>query len=744
MRQLLLILVALTLLVSPAPAAVRTVEGGVEFRYTDPSAASVHLAGAFNEWSTNATALTDADGDGIWSVVIALEPGRYEYKFVVNSGTWVADPDNPVTGGDYGNSIVEIGPDGKLVGATAAAAAATLPSGTSTRSNTPLHSRVYVGGFFRLLQESNSNQPGDERLRVDRPDDQFNLDVTANLSDQIWGSARLQVRTDTGGFNEVGTQLYKAQSHFATDDFTVKVFYNEEMFRTEDPLRLLGYAKPRGTFDFDARAFGQGRQGIILDVAPFGSSLSVMYADTYDDDVLGPDDLNENTGTDFLAARLTRPVGAGRLGFTYRGVMSDWWINFNSNTVPDVVADHLASQTDREDDQKSDWFELANDEHFAALDVQWPLVQNLDLTVAGGAGLYRARFDLGNREEVQGSGFANGSVDLPIGEQDFVRGLAGLNYTRSGLVLHASHELRTASGMEADESAVAYRTQGGVLLDDFDRPVRNDIQEVYEAPNDNQDLAVILVGPAPEETVHRTVLGAGYLWRDFEFGLRWSRTKEDFEYADFFGTGGAEFERWRFESLPFVRWSPFENPIHHLTLRAQILDYSDPAEFRALGAASVEADARRGYGDFLRLERTDLVLDGRVPLRPYVSYPLDLRFDVRYVDYRDDERLEAQVLSTEGNVLRSVAADENFLQPFVAVVYSPTPSVEVEIGYGVDNRYYDVISADGWNNGRQQFREQYLRGAFGAVDPYNELPQLIGEDEIADQNRFVINALIKF
>ena len=38
------------------------------------------------------------------------------------------------------------------------------------------------------------------------------MDVTANLNDAIWGSARLQVRTDTGDFNQVGANLYQAQA----------------------------------------------------------------------------------------------------------------------------------------------------------------------------------------------------------------------------------------------------------------------------------------------------------------------------------------------------------------------------------------------------------------------------------------------------------------------------------------------------------------------------------------------------
>ena len=69
-------------------------EGGIEFTYTDPNAGSVTLAGIFNSWSMNANPLA-MDEDGVWRVVMALGPGTYEYKFVVNGSEWVADPENP-------------------------------------------------------------------------------------------------------------------------------------------------------------------------------------------------------------------------------------------------------------------------------------------------------------------------------------------------------------------------------------------------------------------------------------------------------------------------------------------------------------------------------------------------------------------------------------------------------------------------------------------------------------------------
>lgn len=51
----------------------------------------VHLIGQFNDWSRSATPLTDANG--VWEATVALDPGRYEYKFTAD-GEELLDPAN--------------------------------------------------------------------------------------------------------------------------------------------------------------------------------------------------------------------------------------------------------------------------------------------------------------------------------------------------------------------------------------------------------------------------------------------------------------------------------------------------------------------------------------------------------------------------------------------------------------------------------------------------------------------------
>ena len=80
-----------------------------QFKLYAPKAKKVSLAGDFNKWSTKEHA-AKKDTKGNWSTKIALKPGKYEYKFIVD-GNWLNDPsNNMVITNTYGtqNSIIEI------------------------------------------------------------------------------------------------------------------------------------------------------------------------------------------------------------------------------------------------------------------------------------------------------------------------------------------------------------------------------------------------------------------------------------------------------------------------------------------------------------------------------------------------------------------------------------------------------------------------------------------------------------
>jgi 1,4-alpha-glucan branching enzyme len=58
----------------------------VQFDFSASEAKAVHLAGDFNNWDSQATPLK-MDKKGIWKTTFNLQPGRYEYRFLVD-GNW--------------------------------------------------------------------------------------------------------------------------------------------------------------------------------------------------------------------------------------------------------------------------------------------------------------------------------------------------------------------------------------------------------------------------------------------------------------------------------------------------------------------------------------------------------------------------------------------------------------------------------------------------------------------------------
>ena len=86
--------------------------GGNLFTVAAPEAQEVAIVGDFSAWQP--ISLVDHEGDGVWTVTLALPPGRYTYAFIVD-GRWVGqDPaaaDHVRTFGEY-VSVRYIGGDG--------------------------------------------------------------------------------------------------------------------------------------------------------------------------------------------------------------------------------------------------------------------------------------------------------------------------------------------------------------------------------------------------------------------------------------------------------------------------------------------------------------------------------------------------------------------------------------------------------------------------------------------------------
>lgn len=91
-----------------APKSRATKASATVFKLFSPQASSVSVSGDFNNWDA-AGLCAKKDAKGTWAVKVALKPGRYEYKFIVD-GSWITDPATAAVTNSFGsqNSVLEV------------------------------------------------------------------------------------------------------------------------------------------------------------------------------------------------------------------------------------------------------------------------------------------------------------------------------------------------------------------------------------------------------------------------------------------------------------------------------------------------------------------------------------------------------------------------------------------------------------------------------------------------------------
>ncbi len=90
-----------------ATQLTKPVEGNTTFTLDAYANASlVSVAGEFNDWQELGNLMHRRNG--VWVTSLDLDPGKYEYKFVVD-GVWIVDPGNPehIYEGNH-NSVIEV------------------------------------------------------------------------------------------------------------------------------------------------------------------------------------------------------------------------------------------------------------------------------------------------------------------------------------------------------------------------------------------------------------------------------------------------------------------------------------------------------------------------------------------------------------------------------------------------------------------------------------------------------------
>jgi len=64
----------------------------VVLQYESPGAKEVGLVGDFNDWGRKEIPIRARRVDDRWVFQVELEPGRYQYAFVVDGKKWLPDP----------------------------------------------------------------------------------------------------------------------------------------------------------------------------------------------------------------------------------------------------------------------------------------------------------------------------------------------------------------------------------------------------------------------------------------------------------------------------------------------------------------------------------------------------------------------------------------------------------------------------------------------------------------------------
>lgn len=263
-------------LTTPAHAAIENAPNGVRFRYSG-GGSSVMLAGDFNGWSTTATPMTK-NGAAFEVVVPGLAAGEHMYKFVVD-GNWMADADNPKTGGDFGNSLFTVGADGKLPGAGAAATAsvgggasagdAFVKAVSSVNPKVQIDGRyvaTYVGVHDKAHGEWNVTKPG------------HNLDLAFNV--QMNSNMTARMLANINGTHE-NTEPWRVHANFDRGRMDLHMprwsltsFDNDGVITTGDSLHTFGDV---GIYHY---AFGFNNSGLhVSGAGPARSNWWVSYTD---------------------------------------------------------------------------------------------------------------------------------------------------------------------------------------------------------------------------------------------------------------------------------------------------------------------------------------------------------------------------------------------------------------------------------------------------------------------------------
>ncbi|MEO0247172.1 MAG: glucodextranase DOMON-like domain-containing protein [candidate division WOR-3 bacterium] len=253
------------------------IEGdSIIFRFFEPTAQIVYLAGTFNNWAPTGLPMKK-DDKGIWYVKVKLIPGNYQYKFVINGNLWKEDPTNPAKVDDgFGgfNSAFRLTDDGKIL--LEAVTPKSLPQEPIIKSlkkqGTPLYLAIvwhqHQPRYYRDLQTGESFAPWVRlhgikdyydmaAILYKYPKIKFTINLTPVLLMQIQDAIKLY---DEGKSPDVAFRLTLKNADSLTYDdkkYLLENFFSAswdnmiDIFPRYKELRTKRVFNPDGTINFD-------------------------------------------------------------------------------------------------------------------------------------------------------------------------------------------------------------------------------------------------------------------------------------------------------------------------------------------------------------------------------------------------------------------------------------------------------------------------------------------------------------
>jgi hypothetical protein len=291
---------------------------------------------------------------------------------------------------------------------------------------------------------------------------------------------------------------------------------------------------------------------------------------------------------------------------------------------------------------------------------------------------YDAKWDAGNQVRKQADTFVDGEIDVPVGDEDGARYKAGFNAVLGGVDLDLTFERLDFDGMDPDE---VYVTNQQLPFEDPDTPLmwlyglpfrrQFDYVNSYTGVFNIDDFSIYEHLPLPQRKAD--VL---------EFDLATNLV-------------------WRFLGLDFDEELRLEVDVaeHEWVYPEGLLESSDLTWTRYMVRDRGGVLGDRLHYDLL-YEITKDNLSGRMP-SVYDKSELLVRADFGIAEkwsVYGDLRRAAYAWTVNGD-----EEDDAFLNPYLALVWSPIPQVEIRLGYGLNPSYYRDTPVEGRQIGRERW-----------------------------------------